>query len=113
MTIREYKRIAQKAMKEQGMKVNQKDIVLLEGSGDGSYVMWRVDGHEYQWSNEGGFNEYLDPEEESRRIKEEIAELRREETYRNLDPEMYYEMLSAFGHGETIVNVITGEIYYL
>ncbi len=117
MTKRELKRIAQRAMKEQGIKASQKEITLLEASGDGHYILWSVGDQEYRYDVKYGLEICESLEEINARLERDMAETRkellRERTRQSMDPEMYYEMLSAFGEGETIVNVITGERYYL
>lgn len=53
-TKKELKEIAQGALEsEYGFKPSQKDITLLESSGDGTYIYFKVNNKEYQ------FNSYI------------------------------------------------------
>ena len=52
MTKQEMRRKAQSIMrKEFGFAPTQKQIVLLEATGDGSSILWGVGNKEYSWSD--------------------------------------------------------------
>lgn len=52
MTKAEFKWLAQYVLKnEYGFTAPLKDIVLLEGDGNGNYVLFEVNGHEYRYYN--------------------------------------------------------------
>lgn len=51
-TKKELKEIAQGALKnEYGFKPSQKDITLLESSGDGTYIYFKVNNKEYRFDS--------------------------------------------------------------
>lgn len=53
-TKKDLKEIAQRALENKyGFKPSQKDITLLESSGDGTYIYFKVNNKEYQ------FNSYI------------------------------------------------------
>lgn len=47
LTKKTLKAVAHNAMVKNGIKAYKKDIVLLEASGDGSYILWEVKGKQY------------------------------------------------------------------
>lgn len=48
-TNKELKKLAQAALKnEYGFQPILKEITLLEANGDGTYILFEVDGHEYR-----------------------------------------------------------------
>lgn len=52
MTKTEFKQLAQIVLKnEYGFTAPLKDIVLLEGDGNGNYVLFEVNNHEYRYYN--------------------------------------------------------------
>jgi len=83
-----------------------------ETNDDGGILRWKSNNAVVPpWVFEEAFVEAPEGQQKAREkeVEESVAEYRRLNTGRKRTPEELYEMRAAFGPGETVVDVITGD----